>query len=872
MIKRNLWKIIISLAVVIFCITSLIPLQDRDFVDFVKVEAQAKQAEFNALVQEALNLKKSGQERTAYLALKQIASERKIDLQAQYFPGINVGQSRNIDTKNDILLKHLLRESKAKLQLGLDLKGGVAFTLELDPKAIAALDSYARAEKLKKAQEIIESRINAFGVTEPIIRAVGDTRLEVQLPGVNTKDDPGVVDSLQKPALLEFRLVHPFARPTGQPGEEIPPGYEKMTSAETDSGHTEDVFVQRRAMTYRAPDGKVIPADGKIIAKAYATLDQYNNPQINMDFTTQGRAVFAAITREVATFTQQLQQRTGNPQARAQLAIVLDGKLQSYPGVEKEIDGGSAVINGRFTPLEAQNLSAVLNNPLDVPMNVKEQYEIGPSLAEDAISSGLRASVIGAALVAAFMIVFYSSGGLLAVIMLAINIVIIFGVMANFNATLTLPGLAGIVLTIGMAVDANILIFERMREELHAGKSLAAANQQGFKKALWTILDAHFVQLLICAVMIGLGTGPIRGFGVTLAIGVCSTLFSVLITGHMILELLIDGGALKKITMRHLLRHAPHWDFVKWGWKALITSWLIVLVGIGGIIYTGKAIYGIDFAGGDSVSLKFDKKIDTGAIRAAATNAGIGEIMPAYVRDIGSDNEILRIDSVYGKAPALLAALQAKFPEAGFQSLGISSVGPSIGNEILWNAIYAIGIAMLVTLLYIAFRFEFGFGVGAMISSLHDILMTVGVFVIIGHGLLGFQFTAPMVAGILAITGYSINETVVVFDRIREELRINLTGSLKDIVNAAINKVFARTIMTSTTTLLAAVALFAFGSGVLKEIAFTFLIGIITSTFSAIFISSQVFYWYHKGDRKRVEKHQDVKPTYEWTGASKASE
>ncbi len=860
MIKRNLWKIIISLAVVIFCTTSLVPLKDRDFIDFVKVEAHAKQAEFNALVNEAVTRKNSGQARTAYLAIKDIAKERKIDLQAQYFPGINVGQSKNSDTKNDILLKHLLKESKSKLQLGLDLKGGVAFTLELDPVATADLDSYARSEKLKKAQEIIESRINAFGVTEPIIRAVGNNRLEVQLPGVNTKDDPGVVDSLQKPAMLEFRLVYPFARPTGQPGEEIPPGYEKLTSAETDSGHTEELFVQRRPM-----------ADGKIIKRAYATLDQYNNPQINMDFTDEGRVKFAQITREVAGYTAQLQAQQG-PQARAQLAIVLDGKLQSYPGVEKEIDGGGAVINGRFTAMEAQNLSAVLNNPLDVPMHVKEQYEIGPSLAEDAVSSGLIASVIGSALVAAFMILFYSSGGFLAVIMLAINVVIIFGVMANFNATLTLPGLAGIVLTIGMAVDANILIFERMREELHAGKSLSTANQTGFVKALWTILDAHFVQLLICAVMIGLGTGPIKGFGVTLAIGVCSTLFSVLITGHMLLEFLVDGGILKKITMRHLLRHAPHWDFVKWGWKALIASWIIVVIGIAGIIYTGNAIYGIDFAGGDSVSLKFDKKIDTGAIRSASASAGIGEIMPAYVKDIGSDNEILRIDSVYGKAPALVSALQAKFPEAKFQSLGVSSVGPSIGNEILWNAIYAVAIAMLVTLLYIAFRFEFGFGVGAMISSLHDILMTIGVFVIIGHGILGFQFTAPMVAGILAIAGYSINETVVVFDRIREELRTNLTGSLKEIVNTAINKVFARTIMTSTSTLLAAAALFAFGSGVLKEIAFTFLIGIITSTFSAIFISSQVFYWYHKGDRKRVEKHQDVKPTYEWTGASKASE
>jgi len=340
------------------------------------------------------------------------------------------------------------------------------------------------------------------------------------------------------------------------------------------------------------------------------------------------------------------------------------------------------------------------------------------------------------------------------------------------------------------------------------------------------------------------------------------------------MELLIDGGWLKKITMRHLLRHAPRWDFVKWGWKAFLASWSVVVIGIVVIAITGKAIYGIDFAGGDAVTFKYDAahKTDTGAIRTVATAAGVGEIHATYVKPIGGENEVLRIETPHGKAGALVSALQEKFPEARFESIEESSVGASIGNEILWKAIIAIVIAMIVTLLYIAFRFEFGFGIGAMFSSMHDILMVVGLFVVIGHTFIQFQFSAPMVAAILAIAGYSINETVVVFDRIREELRINQGGTLRDIVNTAINKVFARTIMTASSTFMVAVALFVFGTGVLQEIAFTFAVGIVAATFSAIFISSQVFYYWHKGDRKRVEKHQDVKPTYEWTGASKASE
>ena len=473
--------------------------------------------------------------------------------------------------------------------------------------------------------------------------------------------------------------------------------------------------------------------------------------------------------------------------------------------------------------------------------------------------------MIGTALVAGFMITFYTTGGVVAVITLAINVLIILGTMASLGATMTLPGLAGIVLTIGMAVDANILIFERMREELVAGKGLATANQSGFNKALTTILDAHLVQLIICAIMIWLGTGPIKGFGVTLAIGVISTLFSVLITAHLVLEMLIESGWLKKLTMRRMLPDL-HVDFIKYGKPAFIASWLLVLVGVGVVFHKGQAIYGIDFAGGDVMQLQFKQKLDTAKIRQVAEAAKI-EINPTYVSALGSGQESLNIETPEGKSDQLFQALQKAYPQAGLEKIGENHIGASIGKEIELNALLAVGVSMLTILVYIAFRFEFGFGVGAMFSSLHDILMTIGIFVLFGH-----QFSAPMVAAILCIAGYSINETVVVFDRIREELKNNPTGSLRDVVNSAINKVFARTIMTASTTFLAALSLFLFGGGVLRDISFTFLVGIVTSTFSAIFIAAQVFYWWHKGDRKHVEAHADVTPKYEWQGSSKASE
>ncbi len=852
MLRRNLWKILLSLAIVGWAVAELLPLKDQDFSEYARAEASAKPAEFAKFVDEAAARHKAGQASSAFVALKQIGRERKIDY-SQYFPGIRLEDKlRNIEKRNDILLNELLRRSRRALALGLDLQGGVGFTLEVDEKAAKADSVEGRKEKLAKAIEIIHHRIDAFGVAEPVVRSIGENRIEVQLPSVNTKDNPEVLDAVKKPARLDFRVVHPTLTP--QTSAEVPTGYELMTldyEGQRGEASVEEVYVKRIPLM-----------TGESISNSYARPDMYGKPEVILQFTKEGRQRFAEVTREIAD--------QGKQSGRlGRLAIVLDGKLYSAPTVREEIDSESAQISGSFSDREAMGLANVLNNPLDLPLIVKEQYEVGPTLATDAISSGVKAAIIGTAAVAAFMITFYTTGGFVAVASLAVNLVIIFGAMASFGATMTLPGLAGIVLTIGMAVDANILIYERMREELAMGKGLATANQSGFDKALTTIMDAHLVQLIICGIMIWLGTGPIKGFGFTLLIGVLATLFSVLITAHMVMEMLIEAGWLKKFTMRHLLKNI-NVDFVKYGKPAFIGSWIVVLLGLGVVIHKGKDIYNIDFAGGDFISVQFKQEPGIAQIREAAKSVGVTDINVTSADAIGGSGGgqgTLNITTPEGKGDTVFAALQKAFPNAGAEKTGSSHVGASIGKEIQWNALKAIAASMLVILLYIAFRFEFGFGVGAMFSTLHDILMTIGIFVLFGH-----QFSAPMVAALLCIAGYSINETVVVFDRIREELKLNPTGTLRDVINLAINKVFARTIMTASTTFLAALALFMFGGGVLKDISFTFLVGIVTSTFSAIFIASQVFYWWHKGDRKHVEAHADVAPKYEWTGSSKASE
>jgi SecD/SecF fusion protein len=462
MFRRNLWKLTLSVAVLLWAAYTLIPIKDRDFAAYVKSEATLKQVEFGQVLALADARRKADPTKTpsVYVALKQIGHDENLDL-SQYFPQVRLEDSlRNTEKRNNILLDELLRRSRGSVKLGLDLAGGVSATLEADPIDLARQSPNSRDSKLAQAITIIGDRVNKDGVAEPIIRSVGDNRIEVQLPGVSTKDNPEILRDLIRPARLSFRLVHPGTRAFAEPPSlsSLPPGYEVLSS-ERDDPHT-----GRSTTEYYVV--KMIPEmSGENIKNAIATTDQVGGYQVHLNFNSEGAKQFAEVTRA---------------NLHQLLAIVLDGKLYSAPEIQSEITGGSAQITGRFTVREAQQLANVLSNPLAVELKIKDQYEVGPSLAQDAISNGVKASILGAALVCAFMITYYTVGGVVSVITLAVNVVVILGVMANLGATLTLPGLAGIVLTIGMAVDANILIFERMREELAVGKSLSAAHAAGY--------------------------------------------------------------------------------------------------------------------------------------------------------------------------------------------------------------------------------------------------------------------------------------------------------------------------------------------------------------------------------------------------------
>ena len=552
------------------------------------------------------------------------------------------------------------------------------------------------------------------------------------------------------------------------------------------------------------------------------------------------------------------------------LAIVLDGKLSSAPTIQSVLSK-NAQITGNFSQREAIDLANVLNNPLALPLRVDEMYEVGPSMAEDAQQSSIKAVQVGAILVVCFMVLYYFTGGLVAVVSALINVIIVLGVLASLGATLTLPGVAALVLTLGMGVDANILIFERLREELRAGKSLKNALSGAFSKVTSTIVDANVTTLITASILIWLGTGPVRGFGITLAIGICASIFCALVVTRFLADFLVHRLNFSKVLGLSLLGQI-NFDFFQYRRPAFLASWALVGAGIISIYMHHDNIMGIDFTGGDEMTIAYAERIDTSALSQAAADLGLGEVNPVYQTLLGEDREVLKIQTRFDQSRDVLAGLQQAFPSAGLDEVGVNQIGASVSSDIQWHALKSVFFALLGILLYVALRFEVGYGVGAVVATIHDVLMTVGIFVICGA--LGVfvsgQFTAPMLAAILMIVGYSINDTIVVFDRIREELELNPGTDLRRIINLAISRVFSRSLLTSLTTLLAALSLYIFGAGVINDFAFVFIIGILTGTFSSIFIASPVFFWWHKGDRRHVEERELTPKRHDWESGETA--
>ena len=844
-----LWKFILTAALIAWCVLSITPLQDRPFEEFIIDQATVEVDNFKSIVDQANQRVEDSRDadgatsKTLFLALREIGAEEDIDF-ARFFPEINLKDVPNQNKRNDILLKHLLKTAQSKLKLGLDLKGGVGVTMKVDEAATENLQGFQREQQLEDAIRIMGDRLDSSGVAEPIIRPRGDSAIEIQMPGVSTKQNPEILEIIQKPARLEFRSVHPSKTPYNTAPADYPSQFEYEVLTMEDEDRRTGVVTETQMFIKRLPE-----ATGDIIKEAFAAPNQVGGYEIYLEMTGDGADVLRGVTERMV----------GKP-----LAIVLDGKLYSAPTIQAVLSK-NATITGNFSQREAIDLANVLNNPLSLPLEVDEKYEVGPSMAKDAQESSVSAVQVGALLVICFMVAYYFVGGVVAVLSAIINVIIVLGVLASLGATLTLPGVAALVLTLGMGVDANILIFERLREELRAGKSIKNASINAFQKVTSTIVDANVTTLITASILIWLGTGPVRGFGITLAIGICASIFCALIVTRFMVDFLVHRMNLKKVLGLSLLGEFK-FDFFKFRRPAFILSWLLVAAGVVSVVMHHDNIMGIDFTGGDEVTISYDTKIETGELATAAEALGLGEANPVYQTLLGTGEEVLKIQTRFDQGRPVLEGLQLAFPEANLDEVGVNQIGASVSNDIQWNALLSVVAALGGILLYVALRFEVGYGIGAVVATIHDVLMTIGIFVLCGQfGLfVSGQFTAPMLAAILMIVGYSINDTIVVFDRIREELELNPGAGLKHIINVAISRVFSRSLLTSITTLLAAISLYIFGAGVINDFSFVFIIGIITGTFSSIFIASPVFFWWHKGDRRHVEERELTPKRYEW--------
>jgi len=890
--KTQVWKLLFVVLIIFISLGLISPFEDRELGEYALSQVTSEANSSNHLgyetfdeVIETLRRQLPEDQAIDFRALRDFGTSNQLDYSA-YFkapqgvletvasrlvpvlvkPGIRASHMKDREKRNELVLRSLLRGSQAAIKRGLDLRGGIAFTMEVTDLNESDSSLEGGASPMDKVVEIMSERLNAFGVAETLVRKKGDNAIEIQIPDRTTKQDPGMVEDLQKPAKLEFRIVNVDSNaPPAQTGEEWTDdeGIPYVAMLRSDAEANERPIWVRRLWS----------ADGEIIEKAYPRQDQMGGWEVGLDFTSEGAQIFADLTGQVAEMSDPV---TGQP---GRMAIVLDSQLESAPSVRQKIDGGSAVIEGNFNQREAKMLSDILNNPLKVSLEIGEKYEVSPTLASGALSSSLQACILGAVLVIAFMVVYYKAGGLVAVLSVGTNVLLVIACLAGiFQATFTLPGMAALVLTIGMAVDANILIFERIREELKAGKSSENALLGGYEKAFSTIIDANFTTLITASILIWLGTGPVKGFGITLAIGIVTSVFCALFISRLLLTVLVSSGVKNLISLSSIAKSDPRAeiDFHKYRKLAFLISWVVVAVGIASIYSNKDRILGIDFRGGEESIISFSEMIDAGDLESTFASAPeVGEVQHVYRSEVGSGDEASRLvlQTEVGKGREALSLLQAKFPSANLVEEGMSNIGASVSNQITSDAIKSVLVALIGILLYVAIRFEMGYAIGAVVATVHDVLMTIGLFVLLGTlsggTLCSGQFTAPMIASILMIVGYSINDTIVVFDRIREELELNPVTNLRKIILIAINRVLSRSIITSFTTLLAAISLWIFGAGIINDFAFVFVIGIVTGTFSSIFIASPIFYFWHKGDRKHVEEGE-ILPKYEWqTSTSK---
>ncbi len=728
------------------------------------------------------------------------------------------------------------------IKKGIDLGGGSAFTVELKegiddkgkPKAITT-------QSIQQAIGILEKRLNPNGENDLLMAPEGDKRIMIQMPGVKKEDNEKVREKIQQVAHLEFRMVHPdseaeLARIKANGGVAV--GYVEMNHQELgkkDKG-TSTLLVKSRADML-----------GNRVSHAVAKIDPTEGWVIGLYLDSQGSREFDDIA-------------AANKGLR--MAIILDGVVISDPVLKSDHYGGYAQISGGsvggFKQEEAIALATALENPLENPMVIIEENSVSAAFGAETIKQGVQTGIWGTVLIALFMLIYYRVAGLVALVGVVVNLLMIFGAMALFKITLTMPGIAGIALTVGMGVDANVLIYERLREEMRAGKTLKAALGVAFDKAFAAIFDVHVTTLITSLILFYLASGLVKGFAITLIVGIFGTLFGALIVTRVVFNWLIDADKLQHVKFASFIPQGSY-DVLKYSKMFIIGSFGLAAISLIGFVIRPNHGIGIDFRGGAmtrfEVKESFAPQSAAEAVENALKKAGLKSF---YVQENTSTSgqHLVSVRSEESDKDIVKNTLPTTFP--GKLNEGqTTTVGSVVGKELAQRSLVAYVVAMIAILIYLAFFYEFSFALGAIIALFHDCIIVVGLSVLMGQ-----ELSIIHIGAVLTVAGYSINDTIIVFDRIREMIKAKGgTGKIRDIMNEAISITLSRTLLTSLTALVPMVALYFFGGPSMKEFSLPILIGIIVGTYSSIYIASPLVLWYARKTGKSL--HRQVLDTVE---------
>lgn len=806
------------------------------------------------------------------------------------------------------------------MRLGLDLQGGVHMVMEVD---LTSIEKEEHDDTVNRAMKIINNRVDQFGLTEPVVQRQGVNRIIVELPGI--QDLAQAKSLIGKTALLEFVILKPetdirlikdkidytlagtdtlektskdttdlfmeeevaedrpfsnllqeerMSQDAGKPPVDFAVTKDNLPRVqaflareevqkiliESDSRILLSQENDRRAIMYCGEGARLLyfieateECTGAIINDARVEKGQGMQAgqwQISFRTTSDGTRIFRNVT--------------GN-NVNKRMAIVLDNTVYSAPEIRDKIRDGSGQITGSFTLDEAKEIAIVLRAGA-LPAAVKVIYEdtVGPSLGADSIRMGLRAAAIGLGLIFVFMIMYYGLSGIIADMALMLNMIFIFGFLVWMGATLTLPGIAGLILTIGMAVDANVLIFERIREEIRSGKTIRAAIANGYSRAFWTIFDANITTFLTAIVLYQFGTGPIKGFAYILMVGIISSVFTAVFMTRIVYDYLVINFGMKSLSIgRFTPFKKAAFPIISVRKVAFVLSAVLIVIGVLSLGIHGGPDLSIDFKGGTLLQYHFDipvsveelrkslATIDVPGINLATSEIKRGRDNPGDVfirfEETGEEIEVSNLIE-----ERLARDFAANMPENQEEwILRREKVGPKIGSEMKGNAILAVLFSIAAILVYITFRFEFKFAVAAVVALLHDVIITIGIFSILGK-----EISLAIVAALLTIVGYSLNDTIVVFDRIREDLRLFKRDPYPLVINRSINETLSRTIITSLTTLTTVLALFFLGGEVIHDFSFALIVGVIVGSYSSIFVASPIVVeWFNRsttGKAKRI--------------------